>query len=211
MKTLIRDIDYALKTYPLLKRYEENGKWYVKGEILLIHQEIGEYDRYSVSITFPNAYPYCFPKVMETSKKIPREADRHVNSDFTLCLAVLQEEREIAKNRIDFKFFLDKVLVPHLSRETFCELNEGYKDGEYSHGAEGVWEYYEDILGITEKDLIIGELEKITNSTWQERNEICFCSSGLKFKKCHLPKWDKIMSLGKDYIVNQVEVLKKYK
>jgi len=211
MKKVIQDIDKGLASYPLLQRVDDNGEIGVSGEIVLTHPDVGEYDRYSVSILLPKSYPYCLPKVVETSKKIPREADRHINTDFTLCLAVLQKEREITKNGIGFKFFLDKVLIPHLSRETYCEMNDGYEDGEYSHGVEGVWEYYEGVLSVSDKTLIVEELEKIIHSKWQGRNEPCFCSSGTKFKKCHLPKWNKIMSLGKSYVINQIEVLKQYK
>ena len=92
MKLLIQDIDLALKFYPKLKRIESNGRIQVEGDITLNHPEIGEYDKYSVSIGFPKCYPNCFPKVIEKSKKIPRIADRHVSPDGTLCMAVEPEE-----------------------------------------------------------------------------------------------------------------------
>ena len=101
----------------------------VKGEIPLVHPEKGEIDRYEVLIKFPQKFPQCFPNVVETSKKIPRTADRHINEDNTLCLAVHPEERAISKNGISFKFFLDKVLVPHLARETYKERKGVYPDG----------------------------------------------------------------------------------
>ncbi len=200
MKSVLRDIDKALDTYPLLQRVEEDGYIRVNGEIALTHKDVGEYDRYSVSIRFPEAYPRCFPRVIETSEKIPRIPDRHVNDDSTLCLTVEPEERRIAKNGISFKFFLDKVLVPHLSRETHRSLSPEYEDGEYAHGAEGIWKYFEEILEISGKHGLLKELEVIVETKWPGRNDRCSCGSGKKFKKCHLSKWEEVISSGKDYL-----------
>lgn len=208
MNKIIKDIDQAVLFYPLLKRVEEEGFVRVVGEIPLIHPEKGEFDRYEVSIRFPQSYPKCFPKVIETSEKIPKKDFRHVNPDQTLCLAVEPEEKAITKNGISFKFFLDKVLIPHLARETFREINEAYPDGEYAHGNSGIWEFYESALEATDRKLIISELEEIIYSKWQGRNELCKCDSGQKFKRCHLGKWNKIMKSGRDYLIEKLEQLK---
>lgn len=209
MNRVIKDIDQTILSYPLLKRVEEEGYVIVVGEIPLIHSEKGEFDRYEVSIRFPKSYPKCFPKVIETSKKIPREDFRHVNPDQTLCFAVEPEEKAISKNGISFKYFLDKVLVPHLARETFREINGAYPDGEYAHGNSGIWQFYESALETTDRKLIISELEEIIYSKWQGRNEPCNCGSGQKFKRCHLEKWNTIMKSGRDYVIEKLELLKK--
>lgn len=208
MSRVIKDIDAGLKSYPDLRRVTKDGCVQVKGEIPLVHPKKGEIDRYEVLIKFPESFPRCFPKVIETSKKIPRVAERHVNHDNTLCLAVLPEERVISKNGMSFKFFLDKVLVPHLARETYRERKEVYPDGEYAHGYEGIWEYYAGILGQVDRTKIIEELELIAHSKWPGRNHKCPCGSGLKFKNCHIEKWQKIINAGQDYVQKTVMVLK---
>lgn len=208
MRHVIKNIDDGLKSYPSLQRVEEDGYVCVKGEIPLFHPEKGEIDRYEVLIKFPQKFPKCFPNVIETSKKIPRTADRHVNQDNTLCLAVHPEEQVISKNGISFKFFLDKVLVPHLARETYKELKGVYSDGEYGHGYEGIWEYYQAILNKNDRTQIITELELIVNSKWPERNHKCLCGSGLKFKKCHNDKWNEIIKPGHDYVSETFKLLK---
>jgi SEC-C motif len=209
VKQLIQDIDLALKFYPELGRKESNRRIRVVGNIVLTHPETGEYDKYSVSIDFPNGYPKQFPKVIEESKKIPRIADRHVNKDNTLCLAIEPEEKLICRNGITFKFFLDKVLVPHLSRETYRRLSGKYEDGEYSHGVKGLWEFFRHRLKTTDKRAIVNELERMLQmSRWPGRNTPCFCGSKVKFKKCHLKKWGEVMVLGDDYIRSRLIILK---
>ncbi|MBE0662565.1 MAG: SEC-C domain-containing protein [Bacteroidales bacterium] len=174
-----------------------------------MHPEIGEYDKYSVSIDFPNGYPKQFPRATEKSKKIPRITDRHVNKDNTLCLAVEPEEKLICRNGITLKYFLDKVLVPHLSRETYRSLSGKYEDGEYSHGIVGLWEFFGDKLKTTDKKLIVNEFKIMLQSKrWPERNTPCLCGSKVKFKKCHLKKWKELAVLGDDYMRNILAMLK---
>lgn len=208
MSRLQKDINKAIEFYPLLQLDENSQFIKVFGEIILADPELGEFDRYSVSVSFLKCYPYCFPKVIEVSNKIPKVDYRHVNPDGSLCLAVPPEERLITKNGITFKFFLDKVLLPHLSRETFREINGEYEDGEYAHGNEGIWQFYIKNLGITDKNKIISELEQIVGSNWLSRNETCFCGSKRKFKQCHLNRWQEIKRMGDDYLKNQIETLK---
>lgn len=207
-KHLIRDIETALKHYPLLKIVQIKSSIKVEGDIQIIDSNYGEIDKYSVSISFPNTYPKRFPKVVETSGKIPRIADRHINVDNSLCLAVLPEELKIAKNGITFKYFLEKVLVPHLSRETYYSIKKEYPKGEYRHGNEGILQYFEEILSIKDKRSLIDELKKIVYSKWVDRNEKCFCGSGIKFKKCHLKKWNEVLKIGRQnltFIINKLE------
>lgn len=209
MSLIIKDIDYCLKFYPKLNRVQKEDTVIVLGEIPIIHSQMGEIDRYKVLITFPKEFPNCFPKVIETSNKIPRIADRHVNCDNTLCMAVHPEELAICKNGISFKFFLDKVLVPHLARETYQEQAGNYPDGEFGHGFEGVWEYYEDILNQKNRILIINELEQIVYSNWPNRKSACPCGSGIKFKKCHHRIWSKVIRPGREYLIKILILLKK--
>lgn len=207
MKKLHEDILKALDHYPLLKIADNDKFIRVKGEIILTDPEIGEFDRYSVSIAFMNCYPKCFPIVVETSNKIPRKDNRHVNPDGTLCLAVPPEERIITRNGISFKFFLDKILVPHLSRESFREYNGAYQDGEYGHGIEGIWQYYYKKLGHEDRSLIITELKMIISSKWPNRNDPCYCKSKKKFKQCHLNVWNELRLLSTEFLKGQINIL----
>lgn len=209
MSRLRKDVEKALAYYPLLQIDENSQFVQVAGEIILSDPELGEFDRYKVSISFLKCYPYCFPKVIELSNIIPKVDYRHVNPDGSLCLAVPPEERLVTKNGINFKFFLDKVLVPHLSRETYREKSGNYPDGEYDHGNNGIWQFYFNRLGKIDKTHVISELSEIRNSKWPNRNERCVCGSGKKFKQCHLEIWREIKSLGDNYLDNQIQTLKK--
>jgi hypothetical protein len=208
MKEVLKDIDRALADYPLLNLVINKKTIKIVGDIELVHPVLGKFDHYAVEIIIPKSYPKGFPLVIETSEKIPRTGSRHVNPDNSLCIAVEQEEKRITRNGITFKYFLDKVLIPHLSRETYRSINGSYSDGEYEHGDEGVWEYFKEKLNTNDENSIIKQLEQIVNSKWQDRNKPCFCESGSKFKKCHLPKWQLLLESGEGYLSNKIEFLK---
>lgn len=204
-----KDIRKALANYPTLKMNTKNGSIRVTGEIPLLHSDVGEYDRYSVLIRITKEYPYAFPRVIETSGKIPRIANRHVNKDLSLCLAVHPEEKLICRNGISFEFFLNKVLIPHLSRETYRTLEGNYPDGEYSHGLEGVWEYFFKFFDSIDKGVIVRELDGFLSKEALGRNDECYCGSKLKFKKCHDRIWSELSFFGHDYIDNINELFRK--
>lgn len=207
---LLKDIRNALKHYPALELLTKKEVISVVGEIPLVHKAFGEFDRYSVSIKFPTAYPFCFPRVVETSKKIPRTLNRHVNSDKTLCFGVYQDEYRCAQGGITFKYFLDEILVPHLSRETYRSKQGTYPDGERGHGIDGLWDYYFEHTGATKKNDVLKELNlvlKIQNPPG--RNELCYCGSERKFKQCHLASYNKIRMLGYEKLKSMTRLLTK--
>ena len=64
------------------------------------------------------------------------------------------------------------------------------------------------VFETTNRKLIIVELENLLYSKWQQRNELCQCNSGKKFKRCHLEKWNTIMKSGREYVIEKLEILK---
>jgi hypothetical protein len=129
--SLLIDLSTAIKDYPGLKLINEVGALSLMGTIDLIHPEFGiTYDSFSVEIYYPKLYPFCFPKVIETGGKIPRNANRHVNviANNTLCLTVDPEERLLSLHGITTSWFIKNVLLPRLGEEYV--VNNG---GNYLH------------------------------------------------------------------------------
>ncbi len=209
MVNLSKEIKSAINQYPLLKRFDKNSVVTVEGSLELINPDYGKVDMYDVEITFPESYPFSFPNVKETSNKIPKIPSRHINTaNNTLCLAVRPEEKLICRNGINFIYFIEKILLPHFNRETYRELEGVYPDGEYDHGTNGLWQYYINQLpSNTNKEDVIMILELIiTNGIG--RNDLCYCGSEKKLKKCHLFILDKLALLGRSYLEKDLNELK---
>lgn len=210
MNSLNDDIIKALKKYPLLKLEISEGITFVKGIFSARNNAKKiEIESYEVLITFPNNYPYAFPVVTETSMKIPRNLDRHVKSDGTLCLSNWQDELKACKNGITFTSFLDEILNTHLCREFVKEKTTIYPTGERSHDMEGIWEGYYDILHTTDKITILKELDLILNHSRIGRNTPCYCDNGKKYKVCHEKIELEITGIGKTKARKIVDELKK--
>ncbi len=188
MFNFVKDIEDGLKKYPLLHWSTTSNEKLVEGTFIA-HKLNIEIERYEVRIGFPKTYPYYTPWVIETSNKIyPRNATRHIFIDDTLCFGNRQDVLRVCKNGITFKWFLDKILNPHLCREYVKDKTGEYPTGERSHGTEGTWEGYYEIFRTNNKAEILKELERLLTYPTFARNKECYCNSGKKYKRCH-EKW----------------------
>lgn len=111
------------------------------------------------------------PKVFETSGKITMLAnqlkipiqDLHINNDDSCCL-----DYAIHQNLTVKEFVLNKVYPFFVWQAYYENFKKVPPWGEYSHGIDARKEFINDVKNIG-------------------RNDICFCGSGKKHKKCCLP------------------------
>lgn len=210
MSKFKRDIEAGLKKYPSLYLDASREVITVKGTYSA-HDKVSSIDieNYDVKIIFPKSYPYRFPIVEETSRKIPRDINRHVKLDGTLCLANPQDELNVCSSGITFTFFLDEILNTHLCREYVKEKTGEYPTGERGHGNDGIWEGYYDIFNTTSKEKVLKELDMILNHESIGRNNPCYCNSGKKYKACHDKIEPLVIGAGKHFAIDLLELLKK--
>lgn len=127
------------------------------------------YGKYKIKITLDR---FGFPSVFETGGKIQSLAyrldkkliDFHINVDGSCCLDYYLN---ISPNLTSVDFILHKVYPFFVWQAYYEKFETTPPSGEYSHGKEAFVEFYKDITGL-------------------ERNDLCICGSGKKFKKCCL-------------------------
>lgn len=210
MFKLKKDIEQGLKTYPSLRFADFTEVITVQGTFIAHERVTGiEIESYEVKIVFPQSYPHRFPIVEETSRKIPRDINRHVKPDGTLCLANPQDELNVCSSGITFTFFLNEILNTHLCREYVKEKTGEYPTGERGHGKDGIWEGYYDIFSTTDKEKVLQELDMILNHGLIGRNDPCYCNSGKKYKVCHDKIERQVIGAGKHFAIDLSELLKK--
>jgi hypothetical protein len=185
----------AVRKYPDLNCVVEDSRLVVKGSIKIVDDV-----SYDVHITFPEEYPYAFPIVREVSNKIPKDADRHVYTDGSLCLAVKPQEVILCKRGLSFETFIEKVLTPHLAREYVRDVTGAYPQGEYSHGSAGILEYFQERAGITEPNKILQLIEIALDGTIVGMYDPCICGSERKFKFCHHQVCLEFREMGKVHL-----------
>jgi hypothetical protein len=171
--------------YPNLYFYIEKDLVTVRGTFPIVH-EGKVLDRYAIEIELPKDYPRSLPIVRETGGRIPHASDFHVNPVDGTCCVVLPDERwrvwPVGSTLLSYlsgpvrNFFLGQSLV---------QLGEVWPFGQWEHGADGIREYYAELLGTSDLRVIVKYLEclcaKKIKGHWP-----CPCGNGKRLRDCHL-------------------------
>ncbi|QNF34414.1 SEC-C domain-containing protein [Adhaeribacter swui] len=202
--------DEVIVKYPKLKIIESEGQSIIKGEIDIVDSYGKYWTSYEIEIRYSPKFPNRFPILHETGGKIPKIGDWHVYEDSkACCLKIPPEEIIRCKNGISVLEFIEEEVIPYFFNQTHRMEVGYYVNGEYSHGAKGIYEYYSKILGTSGNiKLTIKMLRFIALKSEPKRTSLCFCGSSNKYRKCHREAYRniaKINSVDLIYHVNYLE------
>jgi hypothetical protein len=127
---------------------------------------------------------------------VDRIEDRHFNQrDKSACLCSPFEEDEFLQPELQFRAFLEQLVIPFLYGQIFYSSNGSWPWTEYAHGATGILEAYSKIRDQSQAEECLRRLEKdrswlrIRSALKQKphikRHIPCFCPRGDKIKRCH--------------------------
>lgn len=205
-----KDIREVCNIYPKLKFNAgtiKNIYYSCSGEIDIFDNK-GEYwGSFEIYFEITKNYPFIFPVVFETSKKIPNEIDRHINTDGSCCLTVLQKSIIEARKGISMSKFIKNYIIPYLANQLYFEQNERWANGEYLHGKDGIIQFYKEETQLNSIGDIIHLLKNISTIKKLGRNDICFCGSKKKLKDCHLDNLQNILLLPANRIYDDILIL----
>ena len=192
------DIELVLGRYPKLGLANN----VLSGEIDVFDNNDTYYSSYEIKIIIPTEYPHDFPSVYETSGKIPRIADRHINDDEgNCCVCVLQEADIRAQRGITILSFINEYVIPFFANQIYFEANGEWANGEYEHGLAGILQYYCEIFETRDIELILKGFDIYINNSIK-LYEMCFCESGKKYKKCHQKAFFELGKMSKKRILD---------
>lgn len=146
--------------------------------------QITDFAVFTIEIKFPNNYPLSLPEIKETSKKIPAIHDRHINSDNTCCVgmpAAMYKELGMQYTIIDY---IEKFVIPFFANQIHFEVYGQWANGDYSHGTQGILEYYQETFNTTSKKTVLKLLKMVVRPTTKQYKG-CPCGSKKTFKGCH--------------------------
>jgi hypothetical protein len=146
-----------------------------------------ELDRYSVSIILPKSYPKDLPKVYEVGGRLPHNSNYHINNDGSACVLIPDDRWQCFPEGAPFLHYLDVPLRNFFLSQTYYEEKGIWPFGQWSHGKEGVFEYYRWLLGSVD-NLTIHRFLHILKKNNLKKHYDCPCGSGHKIKKCCLTK-----------------------
>jgi len=204
---LMKEIKETLTDYPTL--IFSKKKWRIEGEFEIKNEETNVVlESYTIEILIPKQFlKVRLPMVTEVSHKIPRHPDRHVYKDGLFCLGTALSEYLICREGITFRKFLEEILKPFLATQLAISVGwlKSFPQGEYEHGAVGVFQAYCEFFKINNIDEIITAIK--IGLKKNQRNTLCYCSSGKKIKSCHLDNYKIIRNFNKKQLQEDLKII----
>ncbi len=181
-EAVCREVEDA---YPELRFIDDGNRIILKGWYLL-HEGSQVWDRYLIEVTLPTDSPRGFPVIREVGGRIPCIPDRHVYDNGDACVALEDSFWFEYPNGLSLLEFLAGPLRSYFASQSLIEMGETepWPAGEWGHGADGIFQFYSNALGIKNPLVILDFLKLL------ERDEVkghwpCPCKSGEKLRKCH--------------------------
>lgn len=147
--------------------------------------EDGEvFAEYSLEVALPGDTPRGIPEVFEVAGTIPRNADRHVNANGSLCVVLPDAYWLHCPTGLSLVEFLKGPLRAHLAGQALAAMGKPWPVGEWAHGDDGIAEFYSRELQVTER----GQLAMVLSLALKPRpprQRVCPCGSGEKLRRCH--------------------------
>lgn len=194
----ISQLNEAQKIFPNLKQVEVNGKIILRGVLSIVDKEGKHWEDYEIEIHCTENFPKEFPRLFEVSGKIPRIADWHVYEDTgSCCTKIPPEEIFRCQKGITVAEYIKEEVLPYFFNQTHRRVEGYYINGEYSHGGNGLLEYYSKELKTgCDYNKTLELIRFIATQDKPHRTSYCFCGKKEKFRHCHKGTFEKLKNLG---------------
>lgn len=182
---LLSEIEADLRaSYPNLHLYIVAGRdAEIRGTFPVRSAAGKELERYQIAIRLPSNYPKALPEVREVGGRVPWLDDFHVNADGTCCVLLQEDRGRCFPVGARFKTFLDGPVHDFFLGQSLVALGEPWPFDEWSHGKDGVYEFYRELLG-TDDPKTIARYLRVLMKLHPKLHWDCPCGSGKKIRKC---------------------------
>jgi hypothetical protein len=141
-------------------------------------------DCYSVRIEVPLGTD-SVPEVFETGRRIPREADHHVNPNGALCLGSPWRVQRLLGRPVSLVAFAERCVAPFLYAATWrAQGNDDYPFAELPHGRAGLLDDYSSMLGLEHSAAILQALQALARHRRDANKISCPCGCGVRLGRC---------------------------
>jgi hypothetical protein len=183
---LANDLRSTLEKFPGLNViYKGDLPDKIRGNIV-IKDEQGNYQGdYDVEIFIPEKYPHEFPQLFETSNKIERIDDRHINKWGEACLEIDIPQYFEAKRGISILRFTEHYVYKYLCGQIYYDYEKKWIENEWPHAGKGQYDFFSEYFNISDITIIIQMLIYVATKPKPIRTSYCICGSGKKYRQCH--------------------------
>ena len=189
------DLKQFLKQYPRMVLQPSNNSFHIlEGIFDFSAQTKGKpeiIDFYELKIIIPNLFPRNIPIVTETSQKIPRNGDYHVNyqTDNSLCLGSPLRLILLIRRKPSLVGFAENCLVPYLYAVSNKLQNGGdFIFGDLKHGTPGIIQDYKSLFGLKTEGQVVQMLKLLSIERRFANKLLCPCGCKKALKDCRFHK-----------------------
>jgi hypothetical protein len=208
LNDLKADIQAVLKQQPGLRlRFKGDMPYQIWGTYSIYDDQGAWQASFEIQVAIPVNYPHGFPKLVETSQKIERIMDRHIDKKGLICEEIDQAENIIATRGITIKEYFDQYVHKYLCWQLiYDEEGKSYLQ-EWSHQGDGVFQFYRERLNCDQLTVIQRCLRALVYNQLPGRNDPCLCGGPKKAKYCHGPTLNELKGVGRGQLVNDLKVI----
>lgn len=184
------DIDALLTAWPSLRRVPNMhaDAAVLEGRLEFVLHPPGYTrieDSYSVRMDVPLGQTEGIPEVFETGRRIPCDADHHVNPNGALCLGSPWRVRQLLGRPASLVALVERCVIPFLYAASWrAQGNEGYPFAELPHGRAGLLDDYSSILGVDGPTAVLRALDALARRRREANKLPCPCRCGLRLGRC---------------------------
>lgn len=183
--TLLTDLQNELRAkYPSLHLYLENGIYFIRGNFPILDINQRRIDDFIIEIKIPNNFPEEVPEVRETGNKIPKIADRHFYPSGRACLFLLEERHKYLPNGTTIIEFIEGPIKSFFIGQAGFTQTGKWIFGERAHNEEGIIDYYKNIIGTDDAEIVTRFIEYLSKNKVKGHWE-CYCGSKKRMRNCH--------------------------
>lgn len=170
--------------YPNLQLYLESGRAFLRGSFPLIY-EGKALDRFLIEVEMPSD-SQDLPIVREIGGRIPRILDNHIEGPAgNICTMVPEERYRVFPRGAPLLQFLNGPVRNYFLGITMREIGLPWPFGERPHGRAGVIEFYTELVGSSDEE-VIRQYMLCIRSRQLRGHRPCPCGSGKKIRNCHI-------------------------
>ena len=175
-------------------KYRLNKVSYLEQESVVVYGTYGisfsdskDQIEYGICILLPDRYPKQLPVLFCNDPKLPIDnIDRHILSDGSACLGVYTDLMTRWSMKSDIANFLENFAAPFLVWQVYYDAHRKPPSwGQRSHFADGIIEYYAELLGLNKRKSVIEFMKLLARKNRPKGHERCPCGSGKRLRNCH--------------------------
>jgi hypothetical protein len=176
--------------YPDLRVALEQSTVRIRGSFPVM-DDFEVLDRFQIDIALPFDFPNSTPVLRETSGRIPWHADRHVNQANGEACPIVPEEWLMRPEHESILAFLGGPVRNFFLGQILVEAGCPWPFGERTHGVPGLFEAYGEMVGTSDREIILRYLDCLCKENLKGHWE-CPCGSKKRLRNCH---WDDLKAL----------------